>query len=192
MTFCRDSLIKSVTDLFWQHGYNNISLNQIAKEIGLNRSSLYNSFKTKEALFLECLEYYTACSPTACLKEHKKENKLGPLLYEMFDKICELRSQDTENRGCLAANVYSELGSSNSSLGIILLKRNEERKKNMVNLMIEATRNGELPKNTNAEATAHIMLAFMNGLNMFAKTGASKKQLQTMSRTFLKNMGFSH
>jgi len=45
--------IKDVSlKLFSQHGYDGTSLSEIAKEVGINKSSIYAHFKSKESIFM--------------------------------------------------------------------------------------------------------------------------------------------
>lgn len=189
--FSRSELIKTVTELFWSHGYHDLSLNQIAKKMGLNRSSLYNSFKTKEALFLECLEYYIENSPMALLGAHKEGQSVTDALYRIIDDICRLRSQDKENKGCLVVNIFSEMAGDSTELGQVLIKKNKKKIEYMILLMNRAIQQKELPADADPDVIAKTILFFLNGLNLHAKTGATFNELQLVAHFFLKNIGFN-
>lgn len=45
-------------DLFSQFGYDGVSVRQIASEVGIKESSIYNHFKSKESILDEILDYY--------------------------------------------------------------------------------------------------------------------------------------
>lgn len=190
-SFCREELIIEVTDLFWERGYHNLSLSEIAHETGLTRASLYNSFETKEALFLECVEYYFSNSPGAVLGTYRVGNKVGPLFYKMFDQICVVRSSDKKSRGCLIVNSISELAVKNTNLGVALLGIQAKRKEKIVNLIKQAAIQNELPKDTDVETMANVIFAFMSGLSAFSKAGANKQKLCSMCHVFLRQMGFN-
>lgn len=189
--FSRETLINDVTELFWTHGYNNLSLNIIAQKTGLKRSSLYNTFKTKEGLFSECLKNYTLNSPTICLESYQAGEHVGALLHDMFDQICAARAKDKQHRGCFAANIYSEIALSDTNLGKTLRQKNAARQKRMIRIIEHAIEQNELPQDTSADIIGNIILSFMTGINMHAKKGATKKELQNMSRVFLEKIGFS-
>lgn len=45
-------------DLFSRYGYDRVSIRQIAKEVGIKESSIYNHFKSKELIMDSILDYY--------------------------------------------------------------------------------------------------------------------------------------
>ena len=47
--FSDTELIATITELFWTHGYQALSLAAIAKAVGLKRSSLYHAFDNKDS-----------------------------------------------------------------------------------------------------------------------------------------------
>ncbi|MGG1662111.1 TetR/AcrR family transcriptional regulator [Brevibacillus sp. NRS-1366] len=50
-------IIEAGLKLFTQHGYEGASLADIAKEVGIHKSSIYTHFKKKEDLFLAVFDY---------------------------------------------------------------------------------------------------------------------------------------
>ena len=45
-------------DLFSQYGYDGVSIRQIAKEVGIKESSIYNHYSSKESILESILNYY--------------------------------------------------------------------------------------------------------------------------------------
>ena len=45
-------------DLFSQHGFDGVSVRQIAGEVGIKESSIYNHYKSKESIMDDILSYY--------------------------------------------------------------------------------------------------------------------------------------
>jgi TetR/AcrR family transcriptional regulator, transcriptional repressor for nem operon len=57
-TFEVSSVVEASKELFWSRGYEGTALSDIEASTGLNRSSLYQAFGTKEALFEAALDDY--------------------------------------------------------------------------------------------------------------------------------------
>lgn len=52
--------VEAARDLFWQLGYDAVSLSDLERATGLNRSSIYNAFGSKRGLFDVAVENYLA------------------------------------------------------------------------------------------------------------------------------------
>ena len=192
--FSKEKLIEHVTELFWTHGYNELSLNTIAQKTGLKRSSLYNSFKTKEALFLECLQYYGLQSPTRRLEEYQDGESVSAMLHQLFEDISEKRANDSLRRGCLVLNTYCEQTGNNTDSDIAkkLQANSKKRQLRVTHIMQCAIEKGELLENEDPKLLASIILSFLNGLSIQAKNGASSRELKAMSHLFLNKLGFAN
>lgn len=44
--------------LFWRHGFDGVSTDEICRDTGLSKPSLYNAFGDKEDLYIRCLDAY--------------------------------------------------------------------------------------------------------------------------------------
>jgi len=189
-TFNREALVAKVMELFWERGYNNLPLNEIAKQTGLTRASLYNAFGTKEALFLEAVRYYFSSSPEAALDRIKSGDPVGPVFFRLFDEASKSRAADEKRRGCLATNCISELIASKTELGKTLAEMYDGRRKLIKKLIKQAIRQKELPDETDPETTANMIQTFMSGFSIFSKNVVSEKKLQAMCHDFLEKIGF--
>jgi len=57
-TYDEDVVIQSALDCFWKNGYENTSVRQLEKEMGINQFSIYASFKSKSNLYQIVLKKY--------------------------------------------------------------------------------------------------------------------------------------
>ena len=54
----KDKIFEISIELFSKHGYDGVSIRQIAREVGIKESSIYNHYKSKEAIMDAILDYY--------------------------------------------------------------------------------------------------------------------------------------
>lgn len=54
----KDKIFDVSIDLFSQYGYDGVSVRQIAQTVGIRESSIYNHYKSKEAILDSIFEYY--------------------------------------------------------------------------------------------------------------------------------------
>ena len=53
-----EEVLNNAMELFWEKGYEGVSMGQLVKYTGLNRRTMYSLFKDKEGLFKDALENY--------------------------------------------------------------------------------------------------------------------------------------
>ncbi len=54
----KEKIFDVSVDLFSKHGYDGVSIRQIASEVGIKESSIYNHYKSKESILDSILDYY--------------------------------------------------------------------------------------------------------------------------------------
>ncbi len=54
----KEKIIQKSINLFSKHGYDRVTIRQIAKEVGIKESSIYNHFKSKETILDTILNQY--------------------------------------------------------------------------------------------------------------------------------------
>ncbi len=54
----KDRIFEVSIDLFSEFGYDGVSIRQIAKNVGIKESSIYNHYKSKEAILDSILNFY--------------------------------------------------------------------------------------------------------------------------------------
>jgi len=57
-TFDKDKTLEKILRLVWAHGSSGLSLDDIARQLKLSKTSLYSAFGNKNALLSQCLELY--------------------------------------------------------------------------------------------------------------------------------------
>ncbi|MBN8193026.1 TetR/AcrR family transcriptional regulator [Bacillus sp. NTK074B] len=85
-------LIKTVAlDLFGQKGYEDTSLAEIAREVGIKKPSIYNHFRSKDDLFVEVLEDLIISEVKAYRMAQEEMNHLEPVenVRNLFDLFCQ-------------------------------------------------------------------------------------------------------
>ena len=60
----RDRIIAAARLLFNQHGFVDVSIDDVMAEAGLTRGGFYNHFRNKQELLVASIEAYGQCNPT--------------------------------------------------------------------------------------------------------------------------------
>lgn len=105
--FDEDLVIEKAMHLFWQKGYHATSLNDLVKETGLHRGSIYGTFKNKNQLFLKSLSKYYESRLAKIIITDDSSGK--ELLYNFFKNIVTEAYTGKAKKGCLIMNSQIEL-----------------------------------------------------------------------------------
>ena len=184
-SFNKQLLLETVMQIFWDRGYKDVSFNEIAQRTGLTRASLYNAFETKEALFIETLQYYFERSPDSLLYSIDNGDLVGPVLFRIFKKAAKLYTSNEQRRGCFGVNSMNELMADPTELGKHIKGMYESYKLLLKACIRQAIEQRELPESTNPESTAQIIFIFMNGFSVLSKSETTEKTLCVLAHDFL-------
>lgn len=187
--FNRQHAVEIVMNEIWKHGFEACSVKAISEKLGITRSSFYNAFGSREALFVEALELYFAQSPDRALGEIEEKTQIIPLLNEVYHEVCRARAADTQGRGCMAINSVAELVGLNETLGGILEQAVLGSLARLEQLLTIAARNGEIEDTGDIREKALALQNLLIGLNVMCKVVRSEKDLWATASITLKGLG---
>ncbi|HEY4251127.1 MAG TPA: helix-turn-helix domain-containing protein [Roseomonas sp.] len=95
-----DALDKALT-VFWQNGFSGTTMQDLAEATGVQRGSLYNAYRDKEALFLKVFGVYRA-RYVAQMRDILDQADLREALHGFFDWAINSMTMGAPSRGCLS------------------------------------------------------------------------------------------
>jgi AcrR family transcriptional regulator len=107
-----DSVVTAARELFWQRGYELTSIGDLEARTGLDRSSLYNAFGSKQALFEAALRSYLSEGIETGLRGMRQPDAHLDTVTAFFNGMAANFRGDPERAvfGCLMVNSLGELG----------------------------------------------------------------------------------
>jgi TetR/AcrR family transcriptional repressor of nem operon len=162
-----EKVLDSAMDLFWEKGYEGVSMAQLVIHTGLNRRTMYSLFKDKEGIFKDALDnYYTKWSSQkfAILKSNPGKKGIE-LFFQSFIF--------TEGfRGCLFSNTMREKDClSNETYNIpkeYFDRISDAIEDNLRDAKVDGVFKGD------ARAMAFTIITFIHGFHVFGKYNHSK------------------
>ncbi|WHI45349.1 TetR/AcrR family transcriptional regulator [Microbulbifer sp. TRSA001] len=154
--------------VFWEKGYKATSLSDLESAMGLNKSSIYNSFHSKEELYGRCLEHFHSKYTRDGLKtlDHPDFRTAMSNLLEMFQAGME--SSETPE-GCIATMAAMEVGASEGFLADLVAKGLNEILERLESRMRQAVEDGQLKPETDCAGLAALIMAVNRGIATFNK-----------------------
>lgn len=175
-SFDRTEKVKEAMHLFREQGYEATSVQDLVDHLGLNRSSLYNTFGGKHDLYLEALDHCrTSERETLCEHLRASSTAIGGI-RRAFEAVVEQVTSDP--CGCLTTNATVECATSDPSTQ----ERACETLSAMQTLFREAVERaqteGDIDPGRDADALGHYLTNAYNGLYLTAKTCPSPDVLE--------------
>lgn len=105
--YSEDIVVGKAMNLFWRNGYEATSMQMLEKEMGINKFSIYSSFRNKHGLFVECLKSYER-KVNDIFEQFKNSNNGIEDIKEFFYNSVRICQVDGNEKGCLLTNTYNE------------------------------------------------------------------------------------
>ena len=105
----RARIVASARVLFNRRGFDQVSIDDIMREVGLTRGGFYNHFSSKEDLYAEAVRSFATCNPFA-LEAAKLASRPAPKqaalrLAELY--LSDAVLNDAANRDTIVASYFS-------------------------------------------------------------------------------------
>lgn len=190
-SFMQEDALTAAMNLFWRKGFLAVSAKDLASAMGIQRSSFYNSFGSREKVFIEALNLYVTLTPDVPLSKVEPGQPVIPVLVSVMRNICQIRAADPEARGCLVCNSIAELVGVEKTLEPKLEEAVNARVKLLERLLSQAVQQGEIEPLSDVTSAARAFVAFLIGINTVSKVIRDERQLWGMCREFLLGLGIS-
>jgi TetR/AcrR family transcriptional repressor of nem operon len=187
--FDRSEAVTAVMNEIWRRGYEGSSTKALSETLGITRSSFYNAFKGREALFLEALDLYFSQSPDRVLNDVPPDTSILRTLTDMFREVCRVRAADKEARGCLAVNCVAELVGVDETLGPALVSIFQKSLARFESLLARAAARGEIADNGDLHEKALALKNLLVGINLMSKIVRSESELWAIAKHTLNGLG---
>lgn len=176
-SYNEDVVLEKAMYSFWKHGYDQLSIRQLEKDMGINQFSIYSSFQSKENLFLLVLEKYKQFIEANYLKSMNREGaSIQDISHFLLNFSTSIQSGKIPN-GCLMVNSTSEL-SNEQSAGYRIIKAyfstiQEAFKK----VLRHEVSNGNIAADIDINGTSLFLLGVAQSISIMAKV-KSKKEIK--------------
>jgi AcrR family transcriptional regulator len=166
--FDRDAVLDQASTLFWQRGYDVVSIQDLEAATGLGRGSIYNAFGDKEELFLAALDRYVSKHASASL-QHLSRSNVAEGIELMFDAIIERMGDPANPRGCLLTNTSLAFGTGSTRIDGEVAKKIKAMEFLLEKAITRARDEGQIPADANPKQLARFYCAVAQSLGVMHK-----------------------
>ncbi len=168
--FDRDVAITIAMDLFWQHGYEGVSIGDLTAAIGIAPPSLYAAFGSKAALYSEVLDRYAAGPGALDVAVFGHATSLHDGVGALFDAAID--SVFACGRACMISSGMLACHRDHD----VLARDLADRRRGFETALRDQLERWVAP--TEAASLARYLLAVMQGISAHARDGATRADLE--------------
>lgn len=161
--------------VFWAEGYDGASVDQLCRAMNMPRSSLYQQFSDKEALFLAAIAHYGETRIATVTEALGPRGRLDEDLQAFFEAVADLATSEPDAPGCLVSCVLADAAGANPTFRAEL-----ERRFAALEARIAArldAGHSELDCGADTPTLALLLAAIARGLMLRARAGADRQRL---------------
>jgi TetR/AcrR family transcriptional repressor of nem operon len=183
--FDPDMAATEAMEAFWEHGYFATSVNDLLGEMGLNRGSLYGTFKDKKTLFLAALDKY-AQQVDARIAEVLDQPSARAALEALLQAAARRACGEQGKRGCLACKAAMELAPQDREIAAWVRRFHEAHVRRVAQTIQRGQQAGEISQSIDPQAAGRFVLNAIAGLHMMGTTSPDAGQVQDVVKMILK------
>ncbi|MEO0532608.1 MAG: TetR/AcrR family transcriptional regulator [Cyanobacteria bacterium P01_A01_bin.123] len=177
-TFEKEAVLEKAMDVFWHQGYEATSMQDLVAAMGINRGSLYDTFKDKRNLFLSAIAHYNQTVVEQLISRLMVPGASRQAIEDHFLNVVEYTVADSRHRGCLITNTIVELGAQDPEIAAqtkVNLQRIEDA---FFRALLRAQDQREISQDKDLRALSRYFIAAMQGLRVMAKLNPDRSALQ--------------
>jgi TetR/AcrR family transcriptional repressor of nem operon len=174
-TFDEVEILDRAIALFGEHGYNGISMQELVDGLGINRSSLYDTFGDKEALYVATLKHYRSERTRKMVDLIQQSDDVRATLKNILDFVISDSLDPKSKTGCMMVNTAVELAPHQKKLATLVSENMTAIEEALTQALKRAQADRQISKRHNATALAHVIANAINGFRVAAKYGADRK-----------------
>ena len=175
--FDRDAALAAARDLFWERGYEGVSILDLTERLGLASARIYAAFGSKEDLFREAIRQYERGEGGFVDRAFAGEPTVVDAIERMFRDAIELYTRRTGPRGCMVALSVINYAKANGALCDWLAGHRRLRTATIAKKIREGIDTGELRRELDADVLGDLYATALHGIAIQAKDGVSRKRL---------------
>jgi TetR/AcrR family transcriptional repressor of nem operon len=186
LEFDPEAALLAAMQVFWRKGYENTSLQDLLDAMKISKSSLYQAFGNKQALFERCMTRYgdlmigqlhdaLASAPSG----------LGFIRQFLESVLSEARGE-CEARGCLVLNTANEFARRDPAIAEAVAQGLGRFHSVMLAAVRRAQLEGDIASDRDAVMLANYLVSSMSGIKTLSKAGADEASLQGTIELVLK------
>lgn len=175
-----NEVLDKAMQAFWSRGYQGTSMQDLLDRMGINRGSLYSTYRDKHALFLAALRMYDDTIRHKRLADLESRYAPREAIRQLFLAFTSQASERGGNRGCFLTNTALELAAHDPEARKIVAHAQKEIEAFFARMIRKGQAEGEVAPHVKPAEAASGLLASLIGLAVLTRSRPERALLQNI------------
>ncbi|GAA0871778.1 TetR/AcrR family transcriptional regulator [Gangjinia marincola] len=185
LAFNKEDILDKVTKLFWLKGFNGTSMQDLVEVTRLNRSSIYNTFGSKEELYQAALSHYLSKNQDHFKPAVNATSNYKKAIRAIFESYLDEITTDKDQKGCMTIGCLTEMGNQNTTIAEWLSHNDQQMQKIFGTLVQKGKESGEIITTIETPILTNYLISSFQGLRVRGMSITDRKTLQGIINTIM-------
>ena len=173
----RQALVSAML-VFWEKGYEGTSIHDLEQAMGLNRTSIYNTFGNKRAIFNRVMSCYKESVMASLFAELDNAPDIREGVRRLLNAALDIHFDKDNPGGCLVVLSVLESGQHDAESQLAMQQTLQDLKTALQARLSKAKKAGELAKDLDVASTATTISTTMTGMMVMGKANFTRASLK--------------
>ena len=166
--------------VFWENGYEGTSIQDLEDAMGLKRTSIYNSFGNKRALFARVTAFYKESVMARLFADMDAAPDIRDGIRRLLNSALDIHFDKANPGGCLVVLSVLESSQHDRQSQASLQQTLHDLRSALQQRLSRARKAGELAPDLDTAATATTIATAMTGMMVMGKANFTRAALKKM------------
>lgn len=173
----RQALVSAML-VFWEKGYEGTSINDLEQAMGLKRTSIYNAFGNKSAIFERVMSCYKESVMSGLFAAMDAAPNIKEGVRRLLNGALDIHFDEENPGGCLVVLSLMESSQHDEQSLASMQQTIQDLKTALQARLNKAKKSGELSKGLDAGSTATTIATTMAGMMVMGKANFTRASLK--------------
>lgn len=176
------------TEVFWLKGYEATSLNDLIQAMGISKSSFYETYGSKQSLFLSSIDHYATTALKDMVLTLESDMPGREAIAQVFVHTANRFITHTTPMGCFLSNSAAELAPDCEPAKEKVVGYFQRAEEAFTSAVTRGQKEGTISSDHDARALGRFLVSSMNGLQVVGKANQDEATLKDIVATIIKTL----
>ena len=182
--FIPDEALDRAVEMFWEHGYEGVEVDRIARAVNVTKPALYRAFGDKSTLLLKAVERYGITYVAPRMAAFQSEPDIQKAVTAFCESTVEAASADAHG-GCMLAAAATGESERVTEIRSLVAKGLTATAELFAKRFDKEVKAGHLSRTPSARVRGRLLVDLLQGLQLRGKVGIGRQQLLQEARSYV-------